>query len=339
MKLAAMMVCLGTMLAPLAPAQSPKSLDIYFVDVEGGQATLFVTPNHESLLIDTGWGGHDSRDAKRIVEVAKLAGLSKIDDVIITHFHDDHIGGVKNLLSLIPVGTFIDHGALYEHCRTCVSGFDEYMKLIAEGKARRKIAAVGEVLPFKGMQVRVVSADGKVISKPLSGAGQINPFCAKSEARPHDETENGKSVGTVISFGKFRTSDLGDLTWDMERELMCPVNRIGKVSLLVVSHHGWYQSSSPAYVAAVQPQIAVMDNGTKKGGSLATLKTLNDVKEMDLWQLHRSAEGGKANTADARIANLDGGKDGYYLKVSAHRDGAFDIFNPRTSKTVHYPAR
>lgn len=320
-----------------------KTLDIYFIDVEGGQATLFVTPQHESLLIDTGWPGNASRDAKRIVAAARLAGLSKIDYAIITHYHDDHVGGVPQLLALMPVGTFIDHGDLYEHCPACVSGFDAYMGAIRSGRAKRMTVSEGQELPLHELNAQVVSSNGEVISKPLSGAGATNTFCDKSEIRPPDTTENGHSVGVLLRFGRFSATDLGDLTWDRERSLMCPINRLGTVSLLIVSHHGWYQSSSPAYVYAVHPEVAIMDNGAKKGGSLATVKLLNAVPGLSaMWQLHRSEEAGTYNVPDERIANLQGdaaSDQGNYLKVSASKDGSFTVYNSRTGKVVPYPAR
>jgi competence protein ComEC len=322
-------------------AQTAATLDIYFIDVEGGQSTLFVTPQKESLLIDTGWDDHDSRDAHRIVDIAHRAGLTHIDTVIITHYHDDHVGGVPNLAALIPVGTFVDHGPLFEKCPACVKGFDAYQQLLSSGKYKRDSVHPGDTLPYHDINVKVVSANGDVISTPLTAHAQPNSFCAKSEIRPEDMSENSHSVGVVIDFGRFHTSDLGDLTWDQERKLMCPDNKIGNMSLLIVSHHGWAASSSPAYVAAIHARAAIMDNGQTKGGSLPTFQTLNAVHGMGLWQLHHSDEAKDANAIEAHIANLTGdpaSDKANYIKVSAKRDGSFIIFNARTKQTQNYPA-
>ena len=333
---------LAILFALPATAQQ-KTLDIYFIDVEGGQATLFVTPQHESLLVDTGWPGHESRDAKRIVAAAKLAGVSRIDYAIITHYHDDHVGGVPQLLALMPVGTFIDHGDLYEHCPTCVSGFNAYMDAIRSGRAKRMTVSAGQKLPLRHLDIQVLSSNGEVIHDPLPGAGMPNSFCDKSEIRPADTTENSHSVGVLLRFGQFRATDLGDLTWDKERALMCPVNRVGNVSLLIVSHHGWNQSSSPAYIDAIHPEVAIMDNGAKKGGSLPTVTDLNAIPGLSaMWQLHRSVEAGEHNVPNERIANFgvdDASDEGNYLKVSASRDGSFTVFNSRSGKTAAYPRR
>src|SRR5580658_4825036 len=229
-----------------SPAET-KSLRVYFVDVEGGQATLFVTPEGQSLLIDTGWDGNNGRDADRIVAAAKSAGLTKIDYVLITHFHEDHVGGAPQLAARIPIGTFIDHGENRESTDApTVQGWQAYQALLATGKYKRITPKPGEVLPIQGMRVQVISADGALIEKPLPGAGQENAACKESETRPADKTENLRSLGTFITFGKLRILDLGDLTWDKELELMCPVNRLGHVDVYIVSHHGWQQSSSPA---------------------------------------------------------------------------------------------
>src|SRR5580704_13824364 len=319
-----------------------SSVKIYFIDVEGGQATLFVTPEKQSLLIDTGWPGNEGRDADRIVAAAKKAGISKIDYVLITHFHEDHVGGAPQLAARIPIGTFIDHGENRESTDgPTVQGWQAYQALLATGKYKRITPKPGEVLPVEGMRVEVISADGALIEKPLPGAGQENAACKESERRPADKTENLRSLGTFITFGKLRLLDLGDLTWDKEMELMCPVNKLGKVDVYIVSHHGWQQSSSPALVYGIAPRVAIMDNGAKKGGTPSTWDLIEKSPHLEnLWQVHFSDEGGPAHNVPAEfIANPPGPDAGNYLELTGYADGSFDVFNSRTQAKKHYPAQ
>src|SRR5882724_9066979 len=192
---------------------SGKALEIYFVDVEGGQATLFVTPEGQSLLVDTGWPGNAGRDAERIVAAAKKSGLSKIDFVLLTHYHQDHVGGVPQLLAAVPVGAFIDHGVNREPGeRETEQGWLAYQKLITDQGLKRIIAKVGDILPIRGFRAQVVSSDGELLQKSFPHAGEQNPACAATDKRPADQTENARSLGTIITFGKVRILDLGDLT-------------------------------------------------------------------------------------------------------------------------------
>jgi competence protein ComEC len=321
---------------------STGKLKVYFVDVEGGQSTLFVTPAGESLLIDTGWPGHDSRDADRIVAVAKDAGLTKIDYVLLTHYHDDHTGGVPQLVARIPVGTFIDHGPLREPgSEPTKRDYDAYQKVLATSGVKHILARPGDVLPIHGLEATVISADGDLIAKPMPGGGETNPYCASSEVQPADQTENSRSAGVEIKFGKLKLLDLGDLTWDKEMQLMCPVNKLGQVDIYIVSHHGWYQSSSPALVDAIHARVAIMDNGETKGGSTPTLVTIEKAPGLEaLWQLHYSDEGGpEHNTTDKYIANPKGVDEGHFIELVGNRDGSFDVTNGRTNFTQSYAVR
>ena len=322
-----------------APKVSEKALQVYFVDVEGGQATLFVTPDHQSLLIDTGWPGYDGRDADRIVAAAKTAGISKIDYVLITHFHRDHVGGVPQLTARIPVGTFIDHGVNRETTDAdTIEGWDAYQKILATGKFKHIVAETGDTLPVRGVKATVVSADGELLSQPLPGAGQENPACKGAEQYPEDKTENSRSLGTLLTFGKLRLLDLGDLTHDQEAKLMCPINKLGKIDIFIVSHHGWKQSDSPALVHGITPRVAIMDNGAKKGGSPSVWDTISKSPNLEnLWQLHYSEEGGTAhNVAEEFIANPSGPDAGNYLQLTVRPNGSFAVLNSRTGKTKDY---
>ena len=325
-----------------APAVNHKAIDIYFIDVEGGQATLFVTPEKHSLLIDTGWPGNDGRDADRIVAAAKLAGISKIEYVLITHFHTDHVGGVPQLVARFPVGTFIDHGENRETTDgPTVEGWQAYQRVLATGKFMHMTVKPDDVLPIPDMRVTVISSDGALIDKPLSGAGGENPACSSSQKPPADQTENLRSLGTLITFGKLRILDLGDLTSDKEFELMCPRNKIGKIDIYIASHHGWSQSGSAALVRGIDPRVAIMDNGAKKGGSPSAWEIIKMSPHLeDLWQLHYSEEGGPShNAAEPFIANLAGDVDvANYLKLTASADGSFEVFSSRTKATKHYAA-
>jgi beta-lactamase superfamily II metal-dependent hydrolase len=324
------------------PTAPRASLQIYFIDVEGGQSTLFVTPDKHSLLIDTGWPGFNGRDAARIASAAKSAGLDHLDYVLLTHYHVDHTGGVPQLVAKVPVGTFIDHGPNREMTDAAtVQVAQAYQKVLATGHYGHIVATPGDVLPVPGMDVTVVSADGNLIAQPLPGGGASNPYCGSSEKRPPDQTENARSIGVMITYGKLRILDLGDLTWDKEMELMCPVNKLGHVDLLVVSHHGWMQSSSPALVDAIAPRVAIMDNGEKKGGSPSVWETVDEAPGLeDLWQLHYSAEGGPTHNVDAaRIANLQGTDPSNYIQVTAFPNGELDVFNARTGEVKQYPPK
>jgi competence protein ComEC len=339
--LAAVFVAVAVAFSLQAQNAANGKLRIYFIDVEGGQSTLFVTPAGKSLLIDTGWPGNNFRDADRIVAAAKSAGLSRIDSVLITHFHDDHVGGVPQLVQRIPVGRFFIHGPNREldHGAT-EQDYAAFQKVLATTKIKAIVAKPGDHLPIEGLDVTVISSDGNLIQKPLPGAGEPNSYCKQTEVRPADQTENARSLGVMIRFGGLKILDLGDLTWDKERDLMCPDNRLGKIDLLVVSHHGWYQSSSPALVDAIHPTVAIMDNGATKGGSIPVLDTVRHAPGLEaLWQLHYSDEGGAThNTAAEYIANLDGPDAGHDIEVTASRDGSFAVRNGRTGVEKHYAA-
>jgi len=318
-----------------------QALRVFFVDVEGGQATLFVTPAGESLLIDTGWPGNGGRDADRIISAAKQAGIHKIDYVLITHFHDDHVGGLPQLVARIPVGTVIDHGDNRESTDAeTVQVWNAYQKLLAEKKFNRLTVKPGDRLPFLGMQATVVSSDGVLIDHPLPGAGQPDVGCKNAEQFPADQTENARSLGTLITFGMLRILDLGDLTREKEKELVCPNNKLGAIDIYVVSHHGWYQSNSPLFLNAIAPRVAIMDNGSKKGGTPSAWDNIEKSPRLeDLWQLHFSEEGGaKHNVASEFIANPEGPDAANFLELTASPDGNFEVFNSRTQNTKKYSA-
>ncbi|PYU35757.1 MAG: MBL fold metallo-hydrolase [Acidobacteria bacterium] len=321
--------------------QARNALQIYFIDVEGGQATLFVTPGGQSLLIDTGWPGNDGRDADRIVAAAREAAINKIDFVLVTHFHQDHAGGLTQLAARIPIGRLIDHGDNREHTDPPTEqAWQDYQRLLAKKNLKRMIGKPGDVLPIPDIEAKVISSDGALIELPLPGAGGVNPSCTTSEQRATDQTENPRSLGTIIKFGKLRILDLGDLTWDKEMELVCPVNKLGPVDIYIVSHHGSSQSNSPALLNGITPRVAIMDNGATKGGSRSSWNIIEKSPRLeDLWQLHFSSKGGTAhNVAERFIANLPGPDAGNYLRLSAWPDGSFDVFNSRTKITKHYAA-
>jgi len=323
----------------ISASAASNDLTAYFIDVEGGQATLFVTPSGQSVLVDTGWGGFEGRDADRIAKAAQEAGVKQIDYLIITHFHADHVGGVPQLAAKLPIKNFVDHGESVE-LKTAQGKkfYDDYMAEVAKG--HHIVVKPGDKLPIKGLNWIIVSAAGKVIDKPLPGAGQPNPECSSFEKRKLNESdENGQSTGSFIQFGSFRTVDLGDLLWAKEEGLFCPVNKIGTVDVYIVSHHGMNMSGSPQMVHALHPKVAIMDNGEKKGGTVVAWSTIHDTPGVqDIWMSHFSAAGGKEhNSPENEIANLSSDDDkGYSLKLVAHRNGHFEVTNERNSFSKKY---
>ncbi len=323
-----------------AQAKTPKHLLIYSIDVEGGQSTLLVAPTGASLLIDTGWPNHGGRDIDRIQAVMKDAGITRLDHVFITHYHTDHVGGLPELVKRIPVGEFLDHGPNREDSDITRHDFAAYLQAVA-GKLRRSVHP-GDTIQIAGLSVVVLAADGEHIAAIPGIKPEPNPYCAAERQWPADPSENARSAGILVTFGKFRFLDLGDLTGAKEVALVCPNNPIPPVDLYLVDHHGMDLSNARALVDAIHPRVAIMNNGAHKAGMPEAWQTVHDSPGMeDLWMLH-TAEGSDPahNSSEALIANPKGAPtDGAYFKVAASVTGSFSVTNSRTGQTKEYPRK
>ncbi len=332
-------LCASAVLAlvSIAPAAPAKLLQIYCIDVEGGQSTLIVDPRGESLLVDTGWPGFNGRDANRILAATAAAGIKRIDYLVITHYHRDHVGGIEQLAARIKIGTFVDHGPNMEDSDSTREGYATYLKVSAHSK--RIVMKPGGRIPFKGMSVQFLTAAGDEITSPLPGAGQPNPYCASEPQAATDPTENARSLGMLITYGNFRFLDMGDLTKQKEIQLVCPDNLIGTVDLYLVTHHGYDLSNSRAIVDALHPRVAIMDNGPHKGDAPAAWQIVHDSPGLEnLWQLHYGMDAGADhNVEDTFIANLGDTNDaGNYIEVTAEKDGTFTVLNSRNNYEKTY---
>lgn len=341
-----------------AQAQPERTLDIYVIDVEGGEATLFVSPTGESLLVDTGWPGFDGRDADRILAAAKDAGVTHIDHLVITHYHADHVGGTAQLAQRLPIRHFVDRGPSTSDDER--AQFETYSGIRIKG--RRTEVNPGDAIPVSGLDVRVIAGNGAVLTEPLPGQGQANASCATFTPHGRDITSraadggDSRSLSLSLSYGRFKTVIMGDLTWNKEFELMCPRNPLGVVDLYLVSHHGSDTSGSAALVHALRPRAAIMNNGPRKGGAVQTFQILSELQPaVDLWQNHYSIPGGREhNRPEAFIANLDEGRPvagaapgaapvhtgpSHWIKVTARSNGSFSIVNSRTGFAREYAPR
>lgn len=342
-------------LAAIASAQS-RNLEIYWIDVEGGAATLIVAPSGESLLYDAGYEV-DDRDAKRIYAATQQAGLKKIDSFVLSHYHGDHVGGLPALARMIPIDRFFDHGDAVEEVDR---GRLETYKKVAGSK--RTILKAGDVVPMKGVQVQVVSSNSEFIAKPINGGGP-NPICATAEQKAPAAPENGRMVGALFTYGKFKFLDLGDLDWANEMALTCPVNRLGTVTIWQADRHGsLHGAGSPAMLGAIKPQIILVNNGPRKGlgqvdknarsltnpgvQNVSPAYSYEKIAKLpgveDIWQGHLSLLTERQyNTSENLIANFEETAEckGNWIKASVAPDGRFTITNGRNGFSKTYTAR
>jgi competence protein ComEC len=326
----------------LLSAQS-GNLDIYWIDVEGGASTLIVTPSGQSLLVGAGNPTPDDRDAKRAFEATKMAGLKKVDMLVTTHYHGDHVGGEPALSKMIPIEKFYDHGDSIEagSSPNTTKLWEDY-KAISQGK--RTVLKPGDRIPLNGVDVRVVSASGEVIAKPINGGG-ANVLCKDARHKEADPSENARSVGFLLTYGKFKFLDIGDLTWEKELLLACPDNKLGKVTLVQATHHGFVNdiSGPPALYWALQPQVVVVNNSATKGLGAAAYETIAKIPGVEgIWQVHLSAHTDAAhNTSESMIANLEAppGDKGLWIKASVSKDGKFTVTNGRNNFSKTYVSR
>jgi competence protein ComEC len=326
-------------------AVASRTLDIYFIDVEGGQSTLIVTPAGQTLLVDTGYAGFDNRDPGRILAAARAAGVSGIDYLLTTHFHSDHDGGVVELARQMPIRTFIDHGDLERtpaaiatpQWAVTLQRYNAYVRVRTKG--RHLEPKPGDRLALSGVDVTFVSSATTTITDPLPSAGQVNAECKTTALPPDDPFENPRSTGFLMRFGRFSFLDLGDLSGTPLFALLCPRSLIGPVDLYLVPHHGGRDASYPATFAGLRPRVAIVNNGAVKGGSSEVFAALRRAPGLEAaWQLHTSMNEGAMNLPESQIANLDE-TTGHWIKVSAEENGAFTVTNGRTGATKVMVAR
>jgi len=348
---------------PIGTAQAQETLQVYLIDVEGGGATLFVSPGGETLLIDTGNGGQNAaRDAGRILDAIRDAGVAEIDHLITTHWHGDHYGAMQELVGQIPVRNFIDHGPSVESSAAVAEFLNTTYRTLYEA-AEHTVVTPGDRISLAGIDITVLTSGKRVIDRSLAGSGP-NPYCADFVPQAEDNGENAQSVGILVQFGAFRLLHLGDLTVNTEFELMCPNNPFGTVGLFVVSHHGQPISNAEVLVHAIEARVAIMNNGTRKGGQPEAMRVIFSAPGMeDLWQLHFSQLSGQeytvpglfiANPVDEvqssmPIAPLTNPRRGdgapprpvhngeaNWIKVTARGDGSFTVTNGRNGFTKEY---
>jgi len=342
MKTMARLMVLAVVVFTGAPVRAqPRNLEIYWIDVEGGAATLVVSPSGESLLYDAGWEV-DGRDAKRIAAAIQQVGLKKIDYLVLSHYHADHAGGLVALAKAVPIGRCFDRGDFIEPANQ--RWRDAYLSVCA---GKRTILHAGDTIPLKGVQVDIVASNGTLI--PIRGT-QINPACANAENHLPDVPENQLMVGALFTYGSFRFIDLADLDWQKEVELVCPVNRIGKVSIWQAGRHGALDGAgAPAFLASIGPRVVIVNNGPRKGLGGASpgaqkaasihYDRLAKIPGVEgIWQGHRSLLDPDHNTAEEMIANLEDTAQcqGHWLKASVSRDGTFTVTNGRNQYSRTY---
>jgi beta-lactamase superfamily II metal-dependent hydrolase len=317
---------------------APKNLEIFWIDAEGGAATLIVSPSGESMLVDTANRTPDDRDAKRIMAAVQQAGLKQIDILLTTHYHGDHMGALPALAKMIPIKMYMDHGDSIELARPNVAAaYKAYVELTG---GKRKILKPGDKIPLKGVDIKTLISAGE----PIAGKGTKNPSCADfTEHKGEPDPDNDMSVGFLMKFGKFKFIDMGDLTWNFEKKLVCPENRIGTVDVYQTTHHGLDRSNAPQFVWAIQPKVAVMNNGPRKGGQPSVFETLRKSPGLeDIWQGHLALMTAKEiNTNEQMIANLEPTAEckGNLLKLSVASDGKYTITNTRTGFSKTYQSK
>jgi len=321
-----------------------KTLDMYYIDVDGGKSVLIVSPTGESLLYDPGTSDARHFQGDNILKAIKEAGLQQIDFLISSHYHNDHVGNLPYLASKLPIRRYYDHGAYTtENGPGRNRGFLEWLTL--RDHVAVTVPTPGEKIPISGIEVMFVSGSGKLLKTPVAGApgaGAPNPFCNDAQQKVQDPTpENAESLGLVLKYNNFRMLDLGDLTWNQEMELACPNNLLGTFDVYNTTRHGGGSSGAPALNHASRARVVVMNNGARKGGEVGTWDIIHGIPGFeDLWMNHYSTLVDEAhNPPSDFIANIDMIDHGYAIKMSVRPDGSFTVTNQRTGFTKTYPAR
>lgn len=332
---------LAAVVATGALRPAARLLDIYWIDVEGGASTLVVTAQGQSFLMDTGYAGPADRDAARIEQVVRReAGLDRLDFVLTSHFHGDHVGGLASLAARLPVGTFVDHGDSIE--QQTDAGRALWAQYLAVAGTKRRVVRPGDRLPLSGAQVTVVASDGRTLAAPLDRATP-NPSCSAFVRQPDDTGENGRSLGYHLRVGAFDFLDLGDLSWNFQQRLVCPDNLLGLVDLAQAPHHAVRDDVLPQLLAAVRPGVVVMNNGpTKGGGAVAVAAVLASPGLEDAWSLHRViANDAVHNAAEPLTANIGttDGCAGHWIRARLTDDGIYALTNSRNKHSKTYRVR